>query len=1151
MGVSRAWCTAVLLGLCELCVVAIRDQSVTEGVPSENLDGPEASSQEPATASPEPIEAEESQDSASEGSDVSQAEHVDGERALHAASEELEVPRAPQFVEEPPPLWVHGPGDHANFVDCRCEDLSDDWRDPCSKDDDSCNVRGMAITEAAARCSVLVSADQERTAVAFVTRSTESDAVQGAWCAPRTCCKEVKSSFAKDFNRDYAGHRVALQQWLLNSAGEYMEAANHAFERSSPLWAADQKHVDAQEQEALAMISIGLANASQEGLDAIASCANSEDGGVSALCGNTFQLGEQVQVMLNTLFGILEEYNHLLNLIFQGARRPWNPVAWPQVLLHFGGKVVKAVRSSSISKQGVGKAVVQTIRKFKDFCWAKRHIIFGAGVILMNGATLGSIIESVLVETNPQSGFLRVAQAFMAEVTTQLICPLTANALAMGFVVQWFVEKMISSDSAMEMLKKLAWPLKQSRAGWQKLRGLLSQKNADLVDGRMVQFVKELNDSPWALIVWTFLFSSVSSLFNVFSVIGCSVLGGANKGLNIAADAVEGGTKHATRWLDGVLLNVKEHFGVDTHDARHVLERQHLLEDSMSEVYHWHDLLKELHETVTDVTEVVDGAADITSQVGLAALRGANFFLASIVAGEKAALRLEAILGSFFSRVDSLPGIVGIIGAGTASAIALSRPLGSAFKSLRGGTVDVQELLQNLQLDEADFSQEVVSEAQRLRLHATKGADKLHDVWSSILEAHLLALGLDFQLKGEDAGAHLMAARHMPLPQVKRISECPAAWKLPWNRLGDRCACKPGLCPWCGEQGACCSTEDSDNEPPVCHAVRELSTSLPIGRHELSGGSRHGLNIFRTDRGGAAQTVCARVPDMKGTRFESDQEFDAFNKELLWDGISDDPEESHDGLLPFCSAGEYPAQCVIRPLPLVRAGVENFGQDCSGHCQLGKKCDFCGPAGKCCRFGWGSLNGDCLPHEGMQSEPHHVCVGSEKSVPDYFADDVRNLCRGTLLLLEVTPTNDGLRTKLFDTERLFLPLRLKHRTAHHHAVDVSDTTSEAERLLSVQAVHDGVQVTVARGEAAFSVAESSSYMRAHSVRVHWNVSAAMHELGAPEFMLTYNNEIYGRRFALPMQHDVAVHDQDHLPLLTTKDLKPCIDLFRHAHKILN
>mmetsp|Transcript_102506 Transcript_102506/g.182118 ORF Transcript_102506/g.182118 Transcript_102506/m.182118 type:complete len:1159 (-) Transcript_102506:60-3536(-) len=1053
---------------------------------------------------------------------------------------------------EPPPLWHLTESHSKYFVACRCEEIAaaaqqdaTTWIDPCDEEDETCRAEGMGVADAAVRCSSRRALPDGHRSVAFVTRVRARASAAGSYCTARTCCKELPEAEAEIFDKDYAGHRLALQDWLLESVGEYMEAANHAMDRSRKLWDENQTFVGAEEQEALAMIAIQLMNASEAGLDAIATCANTADDGISVYCGNTFQFGEQTQLVLNTLFGVLKEYNQLLNLVFLGARRPFDPRAWPRLLLRFGSRAVHVMQSSALLSQGIGHAVGAAWVRFRDTCWAKRHIIFGAGALLMNGAQMGNIIMNTMVATTSGSGIVKVAEALMAEITIEILCPLAANAVALGFIAQWLVEKVLENDAAMSLLKSLAWPLEKSKAGWLALRKLLGKHNQERVDqygDKLVEFVKDLNNNPWAFVVYTFLFSSVSSMLRVFSAIGCSTLGAASKTLNIAGDAVGGGTKGMTNWFNREIVATKSHFGVDTRDVKEAMARQHMLEAS-HEVKPWHAWLREIHRSIVDAEEAEETATEMMSGVGQTGLHSLNLLLEGVSKGGRATLALCNTLGKFFGKVDTLPGLIAVIGSGTAGAIGLTRMLSSAWHSLRDSEPDVKELRRQLELDEASFGEHVVAEAQLLKLRATHGSGRRYDdVWSQIREAHLLAFSLDVQLKGEDLGAQLMAAQRSPLPQVDRIGDCPASWKLPWNRLGDACleACgAAGLCSWCGERRACCSSQSVDGEPAVCHAARALG-STPPGTGSLGGGD-------------AREEICMDSPKLEGTRFDLDD----FNTHQIWQqpGSVDNGKNLSEPL-PACKPDEFPAQCIIQALATADDGLNHAGEDCWDECQHREgECDFCG-TGKCCRYGWGRHRDDegCWPFEGIQGRHHHVCVPPKPSLPEYFKDPEK--CKGDLLLLEVTPTNPQIRAKLFDTQPLYLPLRY---TSTRNVIDTG--RPNVQRLL-IEGLHDGIGVSVAKGTASFEIVGGRGKARElrseTSVRVRWNISEAVQSFGAPQFTLT---EVHGVNPMLGMVNGVitasrwalntswknrggARHDVHNLPVVTAQKLKYCYD---HSH----
>lgn len=295
------------------------------------------------------------------------------------------------------------------------------------------------------------------------------------------------------------------------------------------------------------------------------------------------------------------------------------------------------------------------------------------GVAILNGALIGGLVVQAMSATTVSQGIMPVFESIVSQLMNKVLCPLAANAVVVGFFVQWVIDKLLHSELANELLENALLPFTGLYEGFRYMKSILKAEKWSPMTKSFTEALASLNDSPWAGVLYAALYSEVSSIFRLAAALVCPVLSGLSQGLHTGANggvrAVSAVTDTAGSWWNRATSFVKRSLGGSTHNFDRALGRQNLAELGNG-VPFFHEWLEELHRLLMNFMK----GMGVVMQAGLGSLRALNEQLES-AEHSKALMKIltDAVARLDASVVASSLGFV--VGGGAAGTYIASRYL--------------------------------------------------------------------------------------------------------------------------------------------------------------------------------------------------------------------------------------------------------------------------------------------------------------------------------------------------------------------------------------------------------------------------------------------------------------------------------------------
>eukprot|EP00930_Biecheleria_cincta_P083633 TRINITY_DN73168_c0_g1_i1.p1 TRINITY_DN73168_c0_g1~~TRINITY_DN73168_c0_g1_i1.p1 ORF type:complete len:682 (-),score=120.55 TRINITY_DN73168_c0_g1_i1:99-2144(-) len=540
---------------------------------------------------------------------------------------------------------------------CECSN------DPCSHLEEGCSQPIEAHDEAEELCQKFPVQVEDHAWVPFVSAATN--------CAPRWCCKQIASVDAHKNSKRLSSMMQQMQDWLPGVASDLVNDADAVLSRADPLLSDENAELANATKQSLALIQKGVAGAVQNALDEIVTCSRSELDSVRSGCGNIYVFALQTRNMANKLFGVLKEYNKLLNLIILGARDPYGSVADLFKAAIFRGRKLVARTGAAVAATSSWPATA--LIRFRDFCWRRRMMISVAGIVIIHGAAIGGIIVQAMSATTVSQGIMPVFESIVSQLIHKVLCPLAANSIVVGFFIQWVIEMVLHSEIANELLENALLPFTGLYEGFRYIKQRLKGEKWSPITKSFTEALASLNGNPWAGVLYAGLYSQVSALFRVGTVLTCTVLNGVSQGLQAGANGGER-VVNAAATVTGSLWNratsyVKGSLGGSTHNFGRALDRQKLAELGNG-IPFFHEWLEELHRLLMNLMT----GMGVVMQAGLGTLRSLNEQLESNAHSEA----LMKLLRDSVAKLDGsvvASSLSFVIGGGAAGTYIASRYL--------------------------------------------------------------------------------------------------------------------------------------------------------------------------------------------------------------------------------------------------------------------------------------------------------------------------------------------------------------------------------------------------------------------------------------------------------------------------------------------
>lgn len=623
------------------------------------------------------------------------------------------------------------------FVAQRCECPYD----PCSHREEGCSQPIDDHDEAEELCQMFPVAEGDNVWMPFVSAATN--------CAPKWCCKQLDAVSAQRGKKRMSSMMQQLQEWLPGVASDLVSTADAVLSRADPLLSEDTSELQNVTKQSLALIQKGVAGAVQKALDEIVSCSRSELDSVRSGCGNIYSFAAQTKKMANQLFGVLKEYNQLLNLITLGARNPYRSISgFFKAALVRGRKLL--VRTGA-AVAGTTSWPVTALRKFRDFCWRRRMMIAVAGVVIMNGALIGGIITQAMAGTTVSQGIMPVFESIVSQIMNKVLCPLAANAIVMGFFIQWVIEKVLHSEIANDLLENALLPFTGLYEGFQYIKSKMKGEKWSPITKKFTEALASLNGNPWAGALYAGLYSQISALFRLGTALVCTALNGVSQGLQAGANGgervVNAASGSAGSWWNSATSYVKGTLGGSTHNVDRALDRQKIAELGNGMPF-FHEWLEELHRLLVNLM----GGMGVVLQAGLGTLRSLNEQLESEV-HSKALMKLITDSVAKLDKSAVASSLSFIIGGGAAATYAASRYLPPDAKD-----VEITPMAMHAYFESENENVDLaVQEAAGLRPEIRKSGDRStawvpwKGAYKSMRRTYNAVRGFEAQWQGQKA----------------------------------------------------------------------------------------------------------------------------------------------------------------------------------------------------------------------------------------------------------------------------------------------------------------------------------------------------------------------------------------------------------------